>query len=154
MTLMLPAAIAATALFLAAQASLAMPFAPCPDGQQMLVVERARACAELAVTEAAREQGLMGRSWLAADTGMLFVFPAADLHRMWMKNTLVPLSVAFIDEQGEIINIEDMQPQTLDAHGARRPARYALEMAQGWFGHRKLAVGMHIQGLPAPNSAR
>jgi hypothetical protein len=67
---------------------------------------------------------------------------------MWMKNTLVPLSVAFIDEAGKIINIEDMQPQTQDAHCAKRPARYALEMNQGWFRQKNVKPGAKIDGLP------
>jgi len=154
MFLLIRAAFAAALLVLLTHTAAAMPFAPCPDGQLTLLAGQARACAEVASDEAARERGLMGRPWLPADGGMLFVFPVADLHRMWMKNTLVALSVAFIDEQGVIINIEDMQPQTLDVHGARRPARYALEMPQGWFARRNLGAGAHFQGLPAPAAAR
>jgi uncharacterized membrane protein (UPF0127 family) len=67
---------------------------------------------------------------------------------MWMKNTLLPLSVAFIDEEGSIINIEDMQPETLDSHCSEKPARYALEMNQGWFKRKNIKSGNKILGLP------
>jgi uncharacterized membrane protein (UPF0127 family) len=134
--------------------ALAMPFATCPEGTVTLLAGRSRACAEVASTEAQRERGLMFRDRLAADGGMLFVFPAAERHQMWMKNTFVALSVAFIDERGNIINIEDMLPRTLDAHGARLPARYALEMPYGWFGRRSLGPGAHLDGLPAADLAR
>ena len=85
---------------------------------------------------------------------MLFVFPEAARHCMWMKNTLVPLSVAFIDESGVIVNIADMQPQTENSHCAREPARYALEMNQGWYSAKGIAAGARISGLdqaPPPN---
>ena len=78
---------------------------------------------------------------------MLFVFPDASRHAMWMKNTFIPLSVAFIDEQGVITNIEDMKPHTEDAHPATRPARYALEMNLGWFAKRGIKAGAKIDGL-------
>ena len=67
---------------------------------------------------------------------------------MWMKNTPLPLSVAFIEEGGGIINIEDMQPQTLEAHCAKKPARYALEMNQGWFKSKNIKAGNKVSGLP------
>ena len=81
--------------------------------------------AEVALRDEERAQGLMFREQLGANEGMVFRFPDNRPVCMWMKNTLVPLSVAFIDEAGKIINIEDMQPQTQDAHCAKRPARYA-----------------------------
>lgn len=146
-------ALAALLLALPALVSAA-PFAPCPPDALVLLAGSARACAELATTEPQRERGLMFRSSLPPDGGMLFVFPASELHGMWMKNTLVGLSVAFIDEHGVITNIEDMQPRTLDVHAASRPVRYALEMPLGWFTRRELAAGMRIEGLPAPGDAR
>ncbi len=109
--------------------------------------------AEVAYTQEDRMQGLMGRSRLGANQGMLFVFPVAARHCMWMKNTLLPLSVAFLDEQGRIINIRDMQPQTENNHCADENARYALEMNQGWFTARGLKAGLPLGGLnrvPAP----
>ena len=104
--------------------------------------------AEVALRDEERAQGLMFREQLGANEGMVFRFPDNRPVCMWMKNTLVPLSVAFIDEAGKIINIEDMQPQTQDAHCAKRPARYALEMNQGWFRQKNVKPGAKIDGLP------
>jgi uncharacterized membrane protein (UPF0127 family) len=109
--------------------------------------------AEVAHTQKTRMTGLMHRRTMAADAGMLFVFPQVQAYCMWMRNTLLPLSVAFIDEKGVIINIADMLPQNDTAHCAARPARYALETNTGWFAARKLTTGARITGLervPAP----
>ncbi|HYD81775.1 MAG TPA: DUF192 domain-containing protein [Paucimonas sp.] len=104
--------------------------------------------AEVASTDAEREQGLMFREKMGPNEGMLFVFPAPAAVCMWMKNTLLPLSVAFMDEQGKIINIEDMKPQTLDSHCGNKPVRYALEMNLGWFKQKGIKPGSSIGGLP------
>jgi uncharacterized membrane protein (UPF0127 family) len=104
--------------------------------------------AEVAAREAEREQGLMFREKMNAGDGMVFVFDAPATTCMWMKNTLIPLSVAFIDESGKIINIEDMKPQTTDSHCTARPARYALEMNLGWFKQKGIKPGSMIGGLP------
>jgi len=103
---------------------------------------------EVAIRDEERAQGLMFREQLGANEGMVFRFPDNRPPCMWMKNTLVPLSVAFIDDVGKVINIEDMQPQTQDAHCAKRPARYALEMNQGWFRQKNVKPGAKIDGLP------
>lgn len=103
--------------------------------------------AEVVANEADRAQGLMFREKMGADEGMLFVFPAPAAVCMWMKNTLLPLSVAFIDENGKIINIEDMKPQSLESHCAHKPIRYALEMNQGWFKQKNIKPGSTIEGL-------
>jgi len=103
--------------------------------------------AEVAATDQNRQTGLMQRKQMAPQHGMLFVFPQENTHCMWMRNTLLPLSVAFLDEEGRIINVEDMQPQTEDNHCARRPARYALEMNLGWFSQRGLKAGAKLSGL-------
>jgi uncharacterized protein len=103
--------------------------------------------AEVAADMATRSRGLMFRKSLAPNAGMVFVFDDASLHCMWMKNTYIPLSVAFVDESGVIINIEDMAPQTEDTHCARRPARYALEMDRGWFASRGIKPGTKLGGL-------
>lgn len=103
--------------------------------------------AEVAATNPARMQGLMHRRAMPDQRGMLFVFPQNAQHCMWMKNTFLPLSVAFLDEEGRITNIEDMQPQTETNHCAARPARYALEMNLGWFARRGLKAGDAIGGI-------
>ncbi len=105
--------------------------------------------AELADNDASRMRGLMFRERLAPNHGMLFVFEARAVHCMWMRNTLIPLSVAFIDDDGSIVNIEDMQPKTETSHCAARPVRYALEMDKGWFAQRGLKAGAKMSGLPA-----
>ena len=103
--------------------------------------------AEVAADQASRMQGLMNRRSMGANQGMLFVFAQADRHCMWMRNTLIPLSVAFIDETGRILNIEDMQAKTDDPHCAANPARFALEMNLGWFSDKGLKAGQHINGI-------
>ena len=103
--------------------------------------------AEVAADMSTRAQGLMFRQALPPNSGMLFIFDAPAVQCMWMKNTLVPLSVAFMDERGVILNIEDMQPQTEDTHCARAPALLALEMGKGWFAQRGIKAGMKLGGL-------
>lgn len=103
--------------------------------------------AEVAADLKNRMQGLMGRRNLAPQQGMLFVFPEAARHCMWMKNTFLPLSVAFLDEEGRIINIADMQPETLDSHCAAKSARFALEMNQGWFAAKGIKPGTRVAGV-------
>jgi uncharacterized membrane protein (UPF0127 family) len=103
--------------------------------------------AEVAADMASRSRGLMFRKSLAQNAGMVFVFDEASQHCMWMKNTLIPLSVAFLDDNGTIINIENMAPQTEDTHCAARPARYALEMDRGWFAARGVKPGAKLGGL-------
>jgi len=103
--------------------------------------------AELADEFTTRMEGLMYRTSLAPNGGMLFVFEQPGEQCMWMKNTLLPLSVAFIDDDGSIVNIADMQPQTEDPHCAAKPVRYALEMTQGWFAERGIRAGSRLRGL-------
>lgn len=103
--------------------------------------------AEVAASDPDRMQGLMHRRMLPENRGMLFVFPNVAQHGMWMMNTYVPLSVAFIDESGVIVNIEDMQPHTRDPHNAKKPVRYALEMNLGWFRKRGIGPGAKLEGL-------
>ena len=103
--------------------------------------------AEVAADQQNRMQGLMNRRSMATNQGMLFVFTHPDRHCMWMRNTLLPLSVAFLDEQGRILNIEDMKPQTENNHCASSPARFALEMNQGWFVSKGIKVGQRIGGV-------
>lgn len=104
--------------------------------------------AELAATPSQRQTGLMGRKALPTNGGMLFVFDEIAPHCMWMRNTLISLSVAFINDDGQILNIEDMQPRTDTTHCAAQPARYALEMELGWFTKRGIKPGALINKLP------
>ena len=111
--------------------------------------------AEVAATEDSRTLGLMHRKKPLADNhGMLFVFTASGFHSMWMKNTYIPLSVAFLDESGTILNIADMTPLTTQAHTAAGFARYALEMNQGWFAARGVRAGAKVEGLAAASAPR
>ena len=110
--------------------------------------------AEVASTDAQRSTGLMHRRMLPESRGMLFVFPDVAMHGMWMMNTFVPLSVAFLDREGRIINIEDMQPQTQNSHTAAKPAKYALEMNLGWFAKRGIKPGVKVEGLEKAGAAR
>ena len=104
--------------------------------------------AEVANTDATRRDGLMFRRELPGNDGMLFVFDQPDVQCFWMRNTLLPLSIAFIADDGTIVNIEDMAPQTEDPHCAKKPVRYALEMAQGWFKSHGITAGKKLDGLP------
>jgi uncharacterized membrane protein (UPF0127 family) len=103
--------------------------------------------AALAADDRSRMRGLMFRKSLQPNEGMLFVFDESTTHCMWMKNTFVPLSVAFLDESAHIINVADMAPQTEASHCATQPARYALEMQRGWFSERGLGPGTEIRGI-------
>jgi uncharacterized protein len=103
--------------------------------------------AEVAKDNETRMIGLMNRFSLKPDHGMLFIFKEPAMIGMWMKNTYVPLSVAFVDEKGVIINIENMKPQTLDTHNTNAPALYALEMKLGWFDAKGIKSGAKIEGL-------
>ena len=103
---------------------------------------------EVAATDPEREKGLMFRKSMGANEGMLFIFEEPAYHAMWMKNTLIPLSVAFIDREGTILNILDMEPQTLDSHMSAGPALYAIETNVGWFAAKKVKAGDKVTGLP------
>jgi len=131
---------------------------PAAAGAQLpeatLTVGGHKLAAEIARTDAARMQGLMHRRMLPEDRGMLFVFDDVGIHAMWMKNTFVPLSVAFLDERGAIINIADMEPHTLDTHAAARPAKYALEVNRGWFARRGIKAGARVEGIERALPAR
>lgn len=129
-------------LFLSACGVHATPF---PEME--LTVGMYRINAEVAASGDAREQGLMFREKMAQNRGMLFVFPDARRECMWMKNTLLPLSVAFLDDQGAIVNIEEMAPQTLSSHCSAKPVRFALEMNAGWFKQRGFGPGTQLRGL-------
>ena len=103
--------------------------------------------AEVAADFTTRMQGLMYRESLGPNAGMLFVFDEVSAHCMWMKNTLIPLSVAFVDAGGTIVSISDMQPKSEQSHCAAKPALFALEMTKGWFAQRGIKPGTKLGGL-------
>jgi uncharacterized membrane protein (UPF0127 family) len=104
--------------------------------------------AELADTPKAREVGLMNRTSMPTNSGMLFVFEQKAGHCFWMNNTKIPLSIAFIADDGKIVNIEEMQAETTNNHCPKAAVRYALEMNKQWFSERVIVPGTVITGLP------
>jgi len=108
--------------------------------------------AEVASTAEQRTRGLMYRRELDRNSGMLFVYEEKERLSFWMKNTFIPLSIAFIADDGRIEHIADMAPQTLNPHGSLKPVRYALEMNRGWFEEKNIKVGTHAEfTLPDPS---
>ncbi|MBI5658661.1 MAG: DUF192 domain-containing protein [Nitrosomonadales bacterium] len=110
--------------------------------------------AEIANTPQSRERGLMQRDRLCGNCGMLFVFDRADRYAFWMKNTPLPLSIAFIAADGGILNTAEMQPNTTDPHGAQGDALYALEMNRNWFARNGIKPGDKVLGLKRVPKAR
>jgi uncharacterized protein len=104
--------------------------------------------AQVAQTVDQRMIGLMFRKEMPQHEGMLFVFDQPSQQCFWMKNTVLPLSAAFIDDDGTVVNVEDMKPQTLDSHCSARPVRYVLEMNQGWFAKKGIKPGTRLNGEP------
>jgi uncharacterized membrane protein (UPF0127 family) len=104
--------------------------------------------AELAQTPEQRSTGLMFRKTMGTNDGMLFAFEEPGQQCFWMKNTLLPLSVAFIADDGSVVNIDDMKPQTLDSHCSTKPVRFVLEMNDGWFVKRGIKAGTKMKGAP------
>jgi hypothetical protein len=137
----------------------AMP-APEPQGAMInraqslatvpLTIGAKKLVAEVATTPSQRQIGLMYRFSLAPDHGMVFVFPGSEPLGFWMRNTYIPLSVAYLDANGVILNIEDMAPQDDSTHWSRGAAQYALEMRKGWFGEHGIHAGDRVLGLPKP----
>ena len=105
---------------------------------------------EVVATPAERARGLMFREKLGRDDGMLFLFDEPAYHSMWMKDTLIPLSVAFVDASGTILSIHDMEPRSLDSHMSAGPSVYAIETNRGWFAERRIGPGARVAGLPPP----
>jgi len=102
--------------------------------------------AQLAQTPQQRQIGLMFRQSMPNHEGMLFVFEQPATQCFWMRNTLIPLSAAFLSEDGTVVNLVDMKPQSDDSHCSTRPVRYVLEMNQGWFAKRGVKAGTRISG--------
>jgi uncharacterized protein len=147
LSLFFPLAFAVAPFSAAAQVNKELPLVE-------LKIDKHSLKAELANDNNTRMVGLMNRFSLKPDQGMLFVFPNSSMIGMWMKNTYIPLSVAFIDDKGVILNIEDMQPQSLETHATVSPALYALEMKKGWFAERGIKAGAKIQGLDKAGKAK
>jgi uncharacterized membrane protein (UPF0127 family) len=103
---------------------------------------------QVASTPEQQATGLMFRTEMPAHEGMLFVFPAPSQQCFWMKNTLLPLTAAFVADDGTIVNLEDMQPQTTQPHCSSKPVRFVLEMNQGWFAKKGLKAGGRLAGVP------
>ena len=104
--------------------------------------------AELAQTPHQQQTGMMMRTEMATHEGMLFVFEDVSPRCFWMKNTLLPLSIAFIEDDGTVVNIAEMKPRSEATHCSEKPVRFALEMNQGWFSKRGIKAGFKIRGTP------
>jgi uncharacterized membrane protein (UPF0127 family) len=104
--------------------------------------------AAVAQTPEQRQTGLMFRREMAQHEGMLFEFEEPTRQCFWMKNTLLPLAIAFLADDGTVVNVDEMKPQTLDSHCSARPVRFVLEMNQGWFTRRGIKAGSKIGGAP------
>jgi uncharacterized protein len=104
--------------------------------------------AQVAAAPQERQVGLMFRREMPAHEGMLFVFDEAAPQCFWMRNTLLPLAIAFLADDGTVVNIEEMQPQSDDSHCSKKPVRLALEMNAGWFAKRGIKAGSKLEGPP------
>ena len=127
-------------------AAPAQPQPPLPTIELQAGIHVIRA--EVASDNETRMRGLMFRERLGPNQGMLFVFQAKAQQCFWMRNTLIPLTIAFIEDDGSVVNLADMKPRSEDSHCSARPVRYALEMEQGWFARRGLSAGARLSGPP------
>jgi uncharacterized membrane protein (UPF0127 family) len=133
--------VAASFLAAAQEAQMDLPRAKLSAGMHQID-------SQVASTPGQRSTGLMYRKTMPQHEGMLFVFEQPTKQCFWMKNTLLPLTAAFVDDDGTIVNLEDMKPQTLDAHCSAKPVRFVLEMNQGWFAKKGLKPGSKLSGAP------
>ncbi|WP_295548219.1 DUF192 domain-containing protein [uncultured Pseudacidovorax sp.] len=138
--------VAAATLLVAVTAATAQPQLDLP--REPITAGMYRIDAQVASTPQQRQVGLMFRENLPQQEGMLFVFEQPAVQCFWMKNTLVPLTAAFVTDDGRIVNLADMQPQTTDSHCSEAPVRYVLEMNQGWFAKKGLRKGAKLAGAP------
>jgi uncharacterized protein len=104
--------------------------------------------AEVAATPIQTQTGMMFRTQMGTNEGMLFVFDEPGTRCFWMRNTLLPLTIAYLADDGRIVNVADMKPRDDASHCSREPVRFALEMNQGWFEKRGLKAGMRLKGEP------
>lgn len=134
--------------------TLPAPIASAQEGPQLqlqrveLTVGMHRIDAQVALAPQERQIGLMNRKDMPQHEGMLFVFEQPAQQCFWMKNTLLPLTAAFVADDGTIVNLQDMKPQTLDSHCSSKPVRFVLEMNQGWFAQKGIKAGAKIAGTP------
>lgn len=126
----------------------ALPVAAAELPTVTLTIGTHKLVAEVVATVEQRATGLMNRFSLKPDHGMLFVFGRPAPQGFWMKNTYIPLSIAFLDADGRILNIEDMRPQSEETHWSKGPALYAVEMKKGWFAERGIGPGAVVAGMP------
>lgn len=142
--------------------SFASPFLPMSSVAQVnkdlpvveLTIKTSKLKAEVAADANSRTVGLMNRFSLKPDQGMIFVFAQSEPLAFWMRNTFVPLSIAYIDSKGVIVNIVDMKPQDESTHPSAGPAMFALEMKQGWFKERGIVAGDKVNGLDKAGRAK
>lgn len=104
--------------------------------------------AEVARTAQQHQIGLMHRQSMGLNEGMLFIFEKPAQQCFWMKNTLIPLAIAFVADDGTVVNVDEMQPQTLESHCSSKPVRHVLEMNAGWFTKRGIKAGSKLSGAP------
>jgi uncharacterized membrane protein (UPF0127 family) len=121
----------------------------CPEGEHSTIrVGNHEISVEVAADNATRRRGLMERESMPPDHGMLFIFPHEKVLGFWMKNTPLPLSIAYADKQGTIVRIADLEPHSTDGVSSIRPALYALEMNRGWFKKNGVIEGDRLRKLP------
>lgn len=146
---------ALSALAIAASAVFAPGIGHAQDGSPQMDLQRVKLQAgmhlidtQVALTPAQRQIGLMFRKEMPQQEGMIFVFEEPNQQCFWMKNTILPLTAAFVADDGTIVNLADMKPQTTDSHCSDKPVRFVLEMNQGWFAKKGIKAGMRLSGPP------
>jgi hypothetical protein len=147
---MIPAGLLAAVLLLNGATSQAQRSGEQPQRLQAITLNAGmhNIKAEVALTAEQRQMGLMYRRDLASHEGMLFVFDTATPQCFWMKNTPTPLTIAFIADDGRIVNLADMKPFDESSHCSAKPVRFVLEMNQGWFDKRGIKPGFKLIGAP------
>ena len=121
-----------------------------PRGEAWVIFEADTVLAEVARTASEREEGLMYRESLEDGRGMLFVFSDSQIRSFWMRNTLIPLDIAYLDESLRIVDLQGMEAETDDPHPSARPAMFALEVPRGWFGKKRIEVGTQARIVFGP----
>jgi uncharacterized membrane protein (UPF0127 family) len=112
-----------------------------PPGRAWVIFDYDTVLVETARTPEERQRGLMNRESLPEGTGMLFIFPELQVRSFWMKDTFIPLDIAYLDAELRIVDIQAMEPETMDSHPSRQPAMFALEVPLGWFEEKGISVG-------------